>query len=69
MWVLSGKTIMGAFSWLKKALEQHQESGCETTPEAESFVDEYSKQIEAAKRSLRERQKREQEEQSSKGDR
>lgn len=50
---------MGAFSWLQNALEEHRQNGCETTPEAKSFVDEYSKQVEAEKHSMRERQEKE----------
>lgn len=53
---------MAAFGWLKKAVEQHQQDGCETSSEAENFVNDYSRQVEASKRSLKERQERERKE-------
>ncbi|MGG6270823.1 hypothetical protein ACQ4M3_40570 [Leptolyngbya sp. AN03gr2] len=55
---------MGAFSWLQNALEEHRQNSCETTPETKHFVDEYSKQVEAEKQSLRERQEKEREDRS-----
>jgi hypothetical protein len=60
---------MSIFSWLQQSLEQNQQSGCETTPEAEKFVNRYSEQVEAEKQSLRERQAQERQERSSKRDR
>lgn len=60
---------MGAFSWLKEALEQHRQDGCETTPEAENFVNDYGNQVEDEKRALQERQEQEREERSSDCDR
>jgi hypothetical protein len=60
---------MSIFGWLQQSLEQHQQSGCETTPEAEKFVNKYSEQVEAAKQALKERQEQERQERSSKSDR
>ncbi len=59
---------MAAFGWLKQALEQHQQDGCETSSEAEKFVDDYSRQVEDSKRSLKERQEKERKERSSGSD-
>lgn len=56
---------MSAFSWLQKALEQHQQGDCKVTSEAEDFVNDYSKQVETAKRLLQERQEQERKERSS----
>lgn len=59
---------MAAFGWLKKAVEQHQQDGCETSSEAENFVNDYGRQVEVSKRSLKERQERERKERSSESD-
>lgn len=56
---------MGVFGWLQEALEQHQQGGCETTPPAEKFVQEYDDQVETSKRSLQERQEQERQERTS----
>jgi hypothetical protein len=56
---------MGVFSWLQEALEQHQQVGCEVTPEAEKFVAEYSDLVESSKRSLQARQEQERKERTS----
>jgi len=59
---------MGVFGWLKNALEQHEQSDCETTPEAKRFVNDYDKQVETAKRSLQEHQEKERKERSASED-
>ena len=59
------KTIMGAFSCLKQALEQNEQNGCETTSAAKNFVSEYDKQVEAEKQSLQERQGQDRKERSA----
>lgn len=63
------KTAMSIFSSLKQALEQHQQDGCKTTSEADKFVNEYDDRVETSKRSLKERQEQERQEQSPEGDR
>lgn len=60
---------MGVFSWLQEALEQQQQDGCETTPAAEKFVQEYDDQVETSKRSLQERQEQERQERTSRSKR
>lgn len=57
--------IMGAFDWLRQALEQQQDEGCEATPEAQKFVNDYGNQVETAKRSLQEQQERARQERSA----
>jgi len=59
---------MGVFGWLKNALEEHEGSDCETTPEAKSFINNYGKQVKTAKRSLQERQEKERKERSASED-
>jgi hypothetical protein len=61
---------MGALSWLKKALEQCQQDGCQTSPKVKDFLNNYDNHIETAKRVLQERQEAERKERSSsEGDR
>lgn len=52
---------MGVFDQLKEALETQRERGCETTPAAKDFVENYDDHVRNAAKQLRERQARDRE--------
>lgn len=51
---------MGNFEWLSEELRKAQEKGCPPSAEAQKFMEQYRKQMEAEERSLKERQAKEQ---------
>ncbi|MFE4105415.1 hypothetical protein [Almyronema epifaneia] len=52
---------MGAFNQLKKALQEQQKRGCETTDTVKEFVKGYEEQLNTEKQLLKDRQRQERE--------
>ncbi|MEM9949759.1 MAG: hypothetical protein AAF215_03515 [Cyanobacteria bacterium P01_A01_bin.123] len=50
---------MGPFDQLQEDFDKQRERGCEPSPKAEKFVEDYSDRVEAEKQALKDRQAQE----------